>query len=214
VIEVAFRDDGRILGMKVETLGNIGAYLSNMASGRPTVNTVSYGTGTYKIENFEAVSKAIVTNTVPVDAYRGYGQPEGAYIAEHTIEAIARHLNLDAVAVRRTNLVPQSEFPYRPYGSRSVIHDSGDYQGCLDKAVAAFGYAGRREEQARTRRRSASSTGAEMSAPGPARSTASASSTSHACSPDRSAPDRPGRDAGTLIGSARAGRRALRNPEN
>jgi len=137
--------------MKVETLGNVGAYLSNMASGGPTVNTVSYGTGTYKIENFEAVSKVVVTNTVPVDAYRGYGRPEGAYIAERTIEAVARHLNLDPVAVRRINFVPQAEFPYRPYGSRSVMYDSGDYQGCLDKAVTAFDYASRREEQQRLR---------------------------------------------------------------
>ena len=151
LIEAAFCNNGRILGMKVETLGNVGAYLSNMASGGPTVNTVSYGTGTYKIENFEAVSKVIVTNTVPVDAYRGYGRPEGAYIAERTIEAVARHLNLDPVEVRRINFVPQAEFPYRPYGSRSVIYDSGDYQGCLDKAVAAFDYAGRREEQQRLR---------------------------------------------------------------
>jgi aerobic carbon-monoxide dehydrogenase large subunit len=151
LIEAAFRNDGRILGMKVETLGNVGAYLSNMASGGPTVNTVSYGTGTYKIENFEAVSKVIVTNTVPVDAYRGYGRPEGAYIAERTIEAVARHLGLDPVAVRRINFVPQAEFPYRPYGSRSVIYDSGDYQGCLDKAVAAFDYNSRREEQQRLR---------------------------------------------------------------
>jgi carbon-monoxide dehydrogenase large subunit len=151
LIEVAFRNDGHILGMKVETLANVGAYLSNMASGGPTVNTVSYGTGTYKIENFEAVSKVIVTNTVPVDAYRGYGRPEGAYIAERTIEAVARHLNLDPVAVRRINFVPQTEFPYRPYGSRSVIYDSGDYQGCLDKAVAAFDYASRRDEQQRLR---------------------------------------------------------------
>ena len=49
-IEIAFRNDGRILGLKVETLGNVGAYLSNMASGGPTVNTINFGTGTYKIE--------------------------------------------------------------------------------------------------------------------------------------------------------------------
>ena len=150
LIEVAFRNDGRILGMKVETLGNVGAYLSNMASGGPTM-AGSYGTGTYKIESFEAVAKVIVTNTVPVDAYRGYGRPEAAYIAERTIEAVARHLHLDPVAVRRINFVPQSDFPYRPYGSRSVIYDSGDYQGCLDKAVAAFDYTSRREEQQRLR---------------------------------------------------------------
>jgi aerobic carbon-monoxide dehydrogenase large subunit len=150
LIEVAFRNDGRILGMRVETLGNVGAYLSNMASGGPTM-AGSYGTGTYKIENFEAVAKVILTNTGPVDAYRGYGRPEAAYIAERTIEAVARHLSLDPVAVRRINFVPRSDFPYRPYGSRSVIYDSGDYQGCLDKAVAAFNYTGRREEQQRLR---------------------------------------------------------------
>jgi carbon-monoxide dehydrogenase large subunit len=150
LIDVAVRNDGRILGMKVETLGNVGAYLSNMASGGPTMS-VSYGTGTYKIENFEAVAKVILTNTVPVDAYRGYGRPEAAYIAERTIEAVARHLDLDPVEVRRINFVPQSDFPYRPYGSRSVIYDSGDYQGCLDKAVTAFDYTGRREEQQRLR---------------------------------------------------------------
>jgi aerobic carbon-monoxide dehydrogenase large subunit len=148
MIEVAFRNDGRILGMKVETLGNVGAYLSNMASGGPTMS-VSYGTGTYNIENFEAVAKVILTNTVPVDAYRGYGRPEAAYIAERTIEAVARHLGLDPVAVRQINFVPRSNFPYRPYGSRSVIYDSGNYQGCLDKAVAAFDYTSRREEQQR-----------------------------------------------------------------
>ena len=150
LIEVAFRNDGRILGMKVETLGNVGAYLSNMASGGPTM-AGSYGTGTYKIENFEAVAKAILTNTVPVDAYRGYGRPEAAYIAERTIEMIARHLGLDPVVVRQINFVPRSDFPYRPYGSHSVIYDSGNYQGCLDKAVAAFDYTGRREEQQRLR---------------------------------------------------------------
>jgi len=150
-IEVAFQNDGRILGMKVETHGNVGAYLSNMASGGPTVNTVNFGTGNYRIENYEAVAKVILTNTVPVDAYRGYGRPEGAYIAERTIEAVARHLRLDPVAVRRINFVPRTAFPYRPYGSNMVVYDSGDYEGCLGKALAAFDYAGRREEQRRLR---------------------------------------------------------------
>jgi aerobic carbon-monoxide dehydrogenase large subunit len=89
---VAFRNDGRILGMKVETLGNVGAYLSNMATGGPTM-VGSYGTGTYKIENFEAVAKVVVTNTVPVDAYRGYGRPEAARssgVERSTNRAISR----------------------------------------------------------------------------------------------------------------------------
>src|SRR5260370_8736104 len=68
-----------------------------------------------------------------------------------TIEAVARRLGLDPVQVRRINFVPPSDFPYRPYGSRSTIYDSGNYRGCVDKAVAAFDYSGRREEQQRLR---------------------------------------------------------------
>jgi carbon-monoxide dehydrogenase large subunit len=139
-IEAAIKNDGTILGMKVETLGNAGAYLSNMASGGPTVNTVNFGTGTYRIENYEATSRVVLTNTVPVDAYRGYGRPEGAYIAERTIDAVARHLNLDQIEVRRRNFIRRGDFPYRPYGSQGVIYDSGNYEGLLEKALAAFDY--------------------------------------------------------------------------
>jgi aerobic carbon-monoxide dehydrogenase large subunit len=114
-IEAAIRNDGIILGMKVETLGNAGAYLSNMASGGPTVNTINFGTGTYRIENYEAIARVVVTNTVPVDAYRGYGRPEAAYIAERTIDAVARHLHLDQAEVRRRNFIQPADFPYRPY---------------------------------------------------------------------------------------------------
>ncbi|SPP92982.1 xanthine dehydrogenase family protein molybdopterin-binding subunit [Bradyrhizobium vignae] len=145
-LQIAFNNDGRILGLKVSTLGNVGAYLSNMATGGPTVNTVNFGTGTYKIENYEALSKVVVTNTVPVDAYRGYGRPEGAYIAERAIDAVARHLNLDQVEVRRRNFIQASDFPYRPYGSTGVVYDSGDYQALLDKALDAFDYEGKRGE--------------------------------------------------------------------
>jgi aerobic carbon-monoxide dehydrogenase large subunit len=145
-IEVAFKNDGRILGLKVETLGNVGAYLSNMASGGPTVNTINFGTGTYKIDNYEAISRVVVTNTVPVDAYRGYGRPEGAYIAERAIDAVARRLDLDQVEIRRKNFVQPGDFPYRPYGSMGVMYDSGNYPGLLDKALAAFDYEARRKE--------------------------------------------------------------------
>jgi len=145
-IEVAIKNDGTILGLRVETLGNVGAYLSNMASGGPTVNTVNFGTGAYKIANYEAISRVVVTNTVPVDAYRGYGRPEGAYIAERAMDAVARHLSLDQVEVRRRNLIQRGDFPYRPYGSMAVIYDSGNYDGLLEKALAAFNYEGRRKE--------------------------------------------------------------------
>src|SRR5207244_12620431 len=115
-------------------------YLSNMASGGPTVNTINFGTGTYKIENYEAFSRVVVTNTVPVDAYRGYGRPEGGYIAERAIDAVARHLNIDQVEVRRRNFIQRADFPYKPYNGPAVIYDSGNYEGCLAKAMEAFNY--------------------------------------------------------------------------
>src|ERR1700732_2060842 len=146
-IEIAVRNDGKILGLKVETLGNVGAYLSNMATGGPTANTVNFGTGTYKIENYEARSRVIVTNTVPVNAYRGYGRPEGGYIAERAIDAVARHLNLDQIEVRRSNFIQPADFPYRPYNGPGVIYDSGDYQGCLEAALQAFDYTARKIER-------------------------------------------------------------------
>jgi carbon-monoxide dehydrogenase large subunit len=146
-LEIAIRNDGKILGLKVETLGNVGAYLSNMATGGPTVNTVNFGTGAYKIENYEAFSRVVVTNTVPVDAYRGYGRPEGGYIAERAIDAVARHLNLDQVEVRRRNFIQSGDFPYRPYNGPAVIYDSGNYEGCLVKAMEAFKYEARSGER-------------------------------------------------------------------
>jgi aerobic carbon-monoxide dehydrogenase large subunit len=146
-IEIAFRNDGKILGLKVETLGNVGAYLSNMASGGPTVNTINFGTGAYKIDHYEARSRVIVTNTVPVDAYRGYGRPEGGYIAERAIDAVARHLDIDQVEVRQRNFIQRADFPYKPYNGPAVIYDSGDYEGCLAKAMEAFSYAERIRER-------------------------------------------------------------------
>jgi carbon-monoxide dehydrogenase large subunit len=98
-----------------------------MASGGPTVNTINFGTGAYKIEHYAARSRVVVTNTVPVDAYRGYGRPEGAYIAERAIDAVARHLNLDQVEVRRRNFIQPADFPYRPYNGPATIYDSGNY---------------------------------------------------------------------------------------
>ncbi|HZC95987.1 MAG TPA: molybdopterin cofactor-binding domain-containing protein, partial [Bradyrhizobium sp.] len=116
-------------------------------SGGPTVNTVNFGTGTYKIDNYEAFSRVVVTNTVPVDAYRGYGRPEGGYIAERAIDAVARHLSLDQVEVRRRNFIQCADFPHRPYGGPSVIYDSGNYQGCLEMALKAFNYDARKIER-------------------------------------------------------------------
>ncbi|SKA41545.1 carbon-monoxide dehydrogenase large subunit [Enhydrobacter aerosaccus] len=139
-IELAVMRDGRILGMKLTSYANVGAYLSNMATGIPTVNCANFATGTYRIPALAATVYVMLTNTVPVDAYRGAGRPEAAYIAERSIEAVARHLKLDPVEVRRVNFVRPEDFPYHPYGSPRLAWDSGNYQACLDTALAMIGH--------------------------------------------------------------------------
>src|SRR5258705_422328 len=154
-IEIAIRNDGKILGLKVETLGNVGAYLSNMATGGPTVNTINFGTGTYKIDNYEARARVIVTNTVPVDAYRGYGRPEGGYIAERAIDAVARHVTTLAQIAADVLQVPiehidvvqgdtrQVQAGHGTFNSRSMavggssVHVSSDRIVAKAKKIAA-----------------------------------------------------------------------------
>ena len=138
-------NDGKILGRKVETLGNVGAYLSHMASGGPTVNTINFGTGTYKIDNYEAISRVVVTNTVPVDAYRGYGPAEGAILP--SARSMLWHATSSSTRSRCGGGISFSGGI-----SLSALRHLGRHvrqrklPGTADKALAAFDYEGRRSE--------------------------------------------------------------------
>src|ERR1700680_4063292 len=148
-VEAAVRNDGQVLGIKLRSVANLGAYLSNMGTGIPTINTATYATGTYHIPSLDAEVRLVTTNTTPVDAYRGAGRPEGAYIIERTMDAVANALGIDPLELRRRNLIRADQFPYVPYGHPVVSWDSGDYHRCLDAAVEQIGYAewrGRQQE--------------------------------------------------------------------
>jgi aerobic carbon-monoxide dehydrogenase large subunit len=140
-VEAAVKNDGQVLGIKLRSVANLGAYLSNMGTGIPTVNTASYATGTYQIPSLDAEVRLVTTNTTPVDAYRGAGRPEAAYIIERTMDAVANALGIDPLELRRRNLIRADQFPYRAYGHPVFVWDSGDYHRCLDAAVEQIGYA-------------------------------------------------------------------------
>ena len=93
----------------------------------------------------------MVTNTVPVDAYRGAGRPEAAYVIERTLDAVAKALNLDPTAVRELNLVQVEDFPYAPYSHPLMIFDSGNYQRTFATAKSMIGYDRIKREQAEQR---------------------------------------------------------------
>ncbi|MCB1486942.1 MAG: xanthine dehydrogenase family protein molybdopterin-binding subunit, partial [Bauldia sp.] len=131
--EIAFDDDYKMLGLKVDTIANLGGYMSLFASLIPTYLYAPLLSGQYVIPNIHVNVRAVYTNTVPVDAVRGAGRPEATYVLERLIEKAARELGVDRAELRRKNFV--REFPYQT----PVLwkYDSGNYDGLLTKALAA-----------------------------------------------------------------------------
>ncbi|MBF9024290.1 molybdopterin-dependent oxidoreductase [Rhodobacterales bacterium HKCCD6035] len=130
-IELALDKDNNFTAIRTETYANMGAYLSTFA---PSVPTWLHGTlmaGNYKTPLIYVNVKAVFTNTVPVDAYRGAGRPEATFQLERVIDKAARELGVDPVELRRQNFV--TEFPYQT--PVAVQYDTGDYNATMDKLM-------------------------------------------------------------------------------
>jgi len=149
-LEVAYKRDGKILGLKVTTYANIGAYVSVFAMVVPGVRFTSMLSGTYAIPNIVGEVYGVFTNTVPVDAYRGAGRPEAAYYIERAVDLVAAELDLDPTEVRRRNFIPPFDNYYRT--AIGTVYDSGDYPGALAKLLELADYPRLRAEQERLRR--------------------------------------------------------------
>ena len=159
-VEIAATKDGVITGLKVTCYANLGAYLSLFAPGIPTILFGLMLSGNYKIPNIDCKVYGVMTNTTPVDAYRGAGRPEANYVVERVVELVARATGMDPVEVRRKNFIQPEEFPYTV--ATAVTYDSGNYALALDKAVETIGYAELRQKQAELRSRAAISGSASV----------------------------------------------------
>ena len=138
--EMALDAEGNFLALRVSTLANMGGYLSTFA---PCVPTYLYATllaGVYKTPVIYCEVKAVFTNTVPVDAYRGAGRPEATFLLERLVDACAYDTKTDRVAIRRKNFIPADAFPYQT--PVALQYDSGNYQATLDACLKAADYAG------------------------------------------------------------------------
>jgi carbon-monoxide dehydrogenase large subunit len=136
--ELALDGQGQMLGLRVKTLANMGAYLSTFASSVPTYLYGTLLSGQYAIPAIYIEVDAVYTNTAPVDAYRGAGRPEATYVVERIVEEAARQLKIDPVEIRRRNFV--RTFPHQT----PVImnYDIGDYEASLDAALKLIDYKG------------------------------------------------------------------------
>ncbi|HET9221251.1 MAG TPA: xanthine dehydrogenase family protein molybdopterin-binding subunit [Roseiflexaceae bacterium] len=149
--EMAFKRDGTLLGLRVKTYANLGAYLTTFA---PLIPTFLYGPllpGVYTLPALDCEVLGVFTNTVSVDAYRGAGRPEACYLIERLMDLAADELGIDPAEIRRRNFIPPDNFPHTTIAG--MMYDSGNYEANMDKALEQFGYARWREEQAKARQK-------------------------------------------------------------
>ena len=129
---MALAEDGKFLAMDVDLMGDMGAYLSTFG---PYIPHGGAGMlpGLYDIQTFHCRVRTIFTNTVPVDAYRGAGRPEAAYVVERLVDAAARKLEMTPDAIRRKNFVPPKAMPYTT--ATGKVYDSGDFTAHMKRAM-------------------------------------------------------------------------------
>jgi carbon-monoxide dehydrogenase large subunit len=147
---LALDGEGRILALRMEMLGNIGAQPVGSSAIIPLSLGPKVQTTVYRVPAVEYQVKAVLTHTMATGAYRGAGRPEANYLMERLMEKAARELKLDPVDLRRRNFIAPQEFPYRTH--LGDTYDSGNFARILEQALAAAdwnGFEPRREESRR-----------------------------------------------------------------
>jgi len=137
-VEMGFDKNNKIVGLKVDTIANLGAYMSLFSSATPTYLYATLLSGQYNIPAIYGNVRTVYTNTAPVDAYRGAGRPEATYVLERTMEIAARELGVSPAELRRSNFV--TAFPHQT--PVIMCYDAGDYGTSLDTAMKQADYAG------------------------------------------------------------------------
>ena len=147
-VELAVTNDGKILGMRVDLLANMGAYMMIITPGIPILGAWMYHS-IYKMEAYDFTCTGVFTTTTPTDAYRGAGRPEATYAIERLMDDLAAELGVDPLELRKKNWIEHHEFPYDTISG--MTYDSGNYEAATAKAVEMFDYDGLRAEQAQRR---------------------------------------------------------------
>jgi carbon-monoxide dehydrogenase large subunit len=146
---LALDDKGRFLALDLDIIADMGAYLSCYAPYIPWLG-VGMATGVYDIAAAHVRLRGVYTNTVPVDAYRGAGRPEAAYLIERAVEAAARELGVAPDALRRKNFIKPKAMPYKtPTGK---IYDTGDFAGTMARAQELADWGGFNKRAAQSKR--------------------------------------------------------------
>ncbi len=148
-VEVAATKEGKITGMKVHGISDLGSYSQIFTN----VIMIAFGfpvsCGAYDIPAIHLSFDTVFTNKSPTDAYRGAGRPEATYVAERAVDLVAHELKMDPTDVRKLNFIKEDQFPYK--SAAGAVYDTGNYIIALDKAMEIIDYKSLRAEQARKR---------------------------------------------------------------
>ncbi|MDC7788966.1 xanthine dehydrogenase family protein molybdopterin-binding subunit [Rhodoplanes sp. TEM] len=149
--EIALDADGRVLALRVKTFANLGAYYGADRTAGPPINNLGVLAGTYVIPAIRVEVTGVLSNTMTTGPYRGAGRPEAAYVIETMMDAAARELGLDPVALRRRNTIPAEAMPHRT--ALVYTYDCGDFGKNIEDALALADIDGftRRLEESRAR---------------------------------------------------------------
>jgi aerobic carbon-monoxide dehydrogenase large subunit len=147
-LRVAADRDGRLRGLSVDLLADMGAYLMLVTPGVPLLGAFMFN-AIYKMDAYSFKCTGVFTTKTPTDAYRGAGRPEATYAIEHAMDDLAYELGMDPLELRQRNWIQHSEFPYTTIAG--LTYDSGNYEAATSRAVALFDYSGLRASQAAAR---------------------------------------------------------------
>src|SRR5215469_12612277 len=147
-IRIAADRDGRLRGLSVDLLADMGAYLMLVTPGVPLLGAFMYP-AIYKMDAYSFRCTGVFTTKMPTDAYRGAGRPEATYAIERIMDELAAELGLDPLELRERNWITHDEFPYTTVAG--LTYDTGNYEAATARALEMFGYEELRKEQEQRR---------------------------------------------------------------
>jgi carbon-monoxide dehydrogenase large subunit len=138
--ELALSARGKFLGLRVDCIGNLGAYFTGVAHFVFTTHVSGCLPTLYDIPHAQMNTRCVFTNTVPTGPYRGAGRPEASFMMERLIDAAADQIGIDAAELRRRNLIKPEQMPYTTaFGN---TYDSGEFPALFERALSVADYAG------------------------------------------------------------------------
>jgi aerobic carbon-monoxide dehydrogenase large subunit len=144
-IRVAADRDGRLRGLSVDLLADMGAYLMLVTPGVPLLGAFMYN-AIYKMDAYSFRCTGVFTTKMPTDAYRGAGRPEATFAIERIMDELAAELGMDPLEIRERNWIKHEEFPFTTIAG--LTYDSGNYEAATAEAKELFGYDQLKQEQA------------------------------------------------------------------